>query len=254
MQEPSLHKYKLTISYDGTRYSGWQVQPNGSSIQECIQSKLGLLTGTATGVTGAGRTDAGVHANGQVAHFTCERTLDLYTLKRGLNGLLPKDIRIKDASEVPLSFHARYSAISKSYHYHLHLDAVEDPFHRLYRWHLFQKVDIALLRGALSHFVGTHDFSAFANEAHRGSAARDAVRTIQRLELVMQEGGVRLEFTGDGFLYKMVRNIVGTLVEIASGKRPEDDIPRLLASKQRTLAGRAAPPHGLFLVGVEYPG
>lgn len=242
----------MTLAYDGTHYSGWQVQPNGTSIQELIQQKLSILTRQPTQVTGAGRTDAGVHALGQVAHFSLTNPIELYRLKQGLNGLLPKDIRINDVQEAPESFHARYSALGKIYHYHLHLEHVENPFNRLYRWHVMHPMNLEILSQAAQLFVGTHDFTAFANEAHRGCAAHDPVRTIERLEIIPQEGGVRLEFEGNGFLYKMVRNLVGTLVEISGGKRLIGDIPRILQSKDRRLAGKAAPAQGLFLVKVKY--
>lgn len=252
MDDSLPYKYKLTLAYDGTHYSGWQIQPNGTSIQELIQQKLGILMREPTHVTGAGRTDAGVHALGQTAHFSTNAPINLYRIRCGLNGLLPKDIRVNEIEEVSTSFHARYSATGKIYHYHLHLDAIESPFHRLYRWHILHKLDLNLLMQAAAYFVGTHDFTAFANESHRGSAAHDAVRTIERLDVVLQEGGARLEFAGNGFLYKMVRNIVGTLVEAGAGKRPPEEMAKLILSKDRKLAGKAAPAHGLFLVEVKY--
>lgn len=251
-QPGNQHKYKMTIAYEGTCYSGWQIQLNGISIQELIQQKLQLLTREATHVIGAGRTDAGVHALGQTAHFTTFLPIDLNKVQYGLNGMLPKDIRVEGLVEVPMDFHARYSAVGKVYHYHLHLDPVENPFHRRYRWHIPQGVDLRLLKEAAAYFVGTHDFSAFSNEAHRGVASRDAVRTIQKLDVVTQDGGIRLEFKGNGFLYKMVRNIVGTIVEVGMGKRPLSDIPMIFQSRDRKKAGKSAPAHGLFLVSVEY--
>lgn len=254
MQEQSFyqHKYKITLAYDGTCYSGWQIQPNGISIQELLQQKLQLLNRQATHVIGAGRTDAGVHALGQVAHFATIDPIDLRKVQYGLNGMLPKDIRVENIEEVPMQFHARYSAVGKTYHYHLHLGPVESPFYRRYRWHLPQAINLKMLEEAAAYFLGTHDFTSFSNEAHRGAAARSAMRTILQLNVVPQEGGVRLEFTGNGFLYKMVRNIVGTLVEVGMGKRMPDEIPSLIQSKDRTKAGKAAPAHGLFLISVEY--
>jgi tRNA pseudouridine38-40 synthase len=251
-QSPYQHKYKITLAYEGTCYSGWQIQPNGISIQELLQQKLQLLTKEATHVIGAGRTDAGVHALGQVAHFATAAPIDPGKVRHGLNGMLPKDIRVESVEEVPMAFHARYSAVGKMYHYHLHLDPVESPFFRRYRWHLHQAINISLLKEAATLFVGTHDFTTFSNEAHRGPASRSAVRTIQNIEIVPQDGGIRLEFSGNGFLYKMVRNIVGTLVEVGTGKRLPSEIPKLFQQKDRTKAGKAAPAHGLFLVSVEY--
>lgn len=246
------YNYKLTIAYDGTEYCGWQVQPNGVSIQEIIQQKLSILVRRPTTIIGSGRTDAGVHALGQVANFHAPPIADLPKLMHSLNALLPPDIRILQSMEVAHSFHAQYSSLGKTYHYHLHTDRVPDPFKRLYSLHVREKIDLELLKEACSYFLGTHDFTAFANESHQGSASKDAVRTIQQLDVVPEPGGIRLEFYGDGFLYKMVRNIVGTLLEVAAGKRAKEELPVLLAAKDRKLAGETVPPQGLFLVNVQY--
>jgi tRNA pseudouridine38-40 synthase len=247
-----MHKYKMTIAYDGTVYCGWQIQPNGPSIQEKLQEILSVLTKQPAGVTGSGRTDAGVHALGQVAHFEVPLEIDIYRFLNSLNAMLPKNIRVKAIEKVPADFHARYSAVSKTYHYHLSFERFQNPFTRLYCWQFLDKIDQSLIIEAARYFLGTHDFTSFANEAHHGSASRDAVRTMQRLDVVEQEGGVRLEFQADGFLYKMVRNITGTLLEVASGKRPLTDIPHLLKTKDRRQSGMSAPPQGLFLVKVDY--
>lgn len=247
------HNYKLTIAYDGTAYCGWQIQPNGIAIQQLIQEKTSILTRIPTTVIGSGRTDAGVHALGQIAHFHSPELKDLYRFHGSLNALLPPDIRILKVEEAPNSFHAQYSATGKTYHYRLHLDRIPNPFKRLYSLHVKEKIRLDLLKAATLPFLGTHDFTSFANEAHKGSASKDAVRTLHRLDIIEEPGGVRLEFTGDGFLYKMVRNIVGTLLEIAAGKRPPDDIPNILEAKDRAAAGQAAAPHGLVLVKVDYP-
>lgn len=244
--------YKLTIAYDGTAYSGWQVQPNGISIQELIQEKASIILREKTIVIGSGRTDAGVHAMGQVAHFHSLPIQNLSRFQMSLNRLLPKDIRILLVEEVQQDFHARYSAIGKIYHYYLHLDRVIDPFKRLYSLHVKGDIDLSTLKEAALVFLGTHDFTSFANEAHLGSASRDPVRTLKRLDIVEQPGGVCLEFEGDGFLYKMVRNIVGTLLEVAAGKCSKEDLPRILAARDRKMAGHAAPPQGLFLMKVHY--
>lgn len=193
-----------------------------------------------------------MHAQGQVAHLSTSAHLNPHPLLYGLNALLPKDIRVRQIVEVPDAFHARYSAIGKEYHYRLHLEPVASPFDYLYSWHLREKLQLQLLKEAAALFLGTHDFTSFANEAHRGVAAHSPVRTIQKLAIVEEDCGVRLEFVGSGFLYKMVRNIVGTLVEVARGKRPIEDIPRLIAAKDRNLVGPAAPACGLSLVNVFY--
>lgn len=245
-------KYKIVIAYDGTNYGGWQVQKNTVSIQSLIESALSRILRTKTSLCGSGRTDAGVHSLGQTAHFVTEANIHPSRILFSLNGLLPTDIRILSIERVPLEFHARYSATAKIYHYHLHLDPIPDPFKHLYSYHVPHPVDIALLKQTVKHFIGTHDFSSFANEGHQGSAAKNAVRTIYRIDVVDEPGGVRLEFEGNGFLYKMVRNIVGTLLDVCAGKIPKESIPEIFAAKDRRKAGRAAPPHGLYLMEVKY--
>lgn len=248
-----MHNFKLTIAYDGTAYSGWQVQPNGLSIQEVIQDKISTILQKQVVLIGSGRTDAGVHALGQVAHFHHSSSIDLYRFFGSLNSLLPADIRVKEIIEVPLEFHAQHRAVSKIYHYHLCLETVQNPFKRLYSVHVRERIDLNVFRDASKIFLGTHDFTSFANEAHKGSAAKDAIRTLHRLDIIEEAGGIRLEFEGDGFLYKMVRNIVGTLLETAAGKYSIEDISTSLAAKDRRQTGKTAPPHGLFLVQVNYP-
>jgi tRNA pseudouridine38-40 synthase len=252
MSEFISNKYKMTIAYDGTNYGGWQVQPNAVSIQALIEQALGIILRTPVSIIGSGRTDAGVHAYGQTAHFAMHRPIDIFKTIASLNGLLPSQIRILEIVEVPLNFHARYSAISKTYHYRLHLNRVPDPFKVRYAYHVPHQVDLSLLQDTASQFIGTHDFTSFANEANRGTSAKDAVRTIQRLDVMREPGGVRLEFEGDGFLYKMVRNIVGTLLDICAGKIDKEQISAILAAKDRKLAGSSAPPHGLYLIEVKY--
>src|SRR5205814_82447 len=163
-----------------------------------------------TDLTGSGRTDAGVHAKAQVAHFSCSSKIDIQRLMGSLNGLLPRDIRIMQIQMVADDFHARYSATGKIYHYHIQLDRNLSPFNRHYSVYVTHPIDLHLLKQAAALFIGTHDFSSFANQAHSGSAARGAVRTLKRLDVIEEPGGLRLEFEGNGFLYKMVRNIVGT--------------------------------------------
>ena len=177
-------RYRLDIAYDGTHYVGWQVQPNGLSIQELIQDALLLITKESISCAGSGRTDAGVHARGQVAHFDTTYLLDTKTTIKSLNGLLPKDIRINDVLEVPSTFHARYSAKKKIYHYYLRLDPVEDPFHRLYQWHIRKEIDIKTLKQAAKEFIGTHNFASFANESYKGASAKNPIRSLYRLDLV----------------------------------------------------------------------
>jgi tRNA pseudouridine38-40 synthase len=222
------------------------VQPNGTSIQELLEEVLATIHQRRISVTGAGRTDAGVHALAQIAHFTLDGPPPSL---RSLNGLLPADIRVFDIAEVSDDFHARFSATGKIYHYHLWTDPVQSPFKRLYSLHHTYPLDREAVESAISHLLGTHDFTSFANES---GAKRNPIRTIDRIDLVDQPGGLRLEFEGKSFLYKMVRNLVGTLLEVGAGKRSPNDIPTILAAGDRRAAGKAAAPHGLFLVEVHY--
>lgn len=250
-----MHCYKLIISYDGTNYSGWQIQPNASSIQQHIQEALKkILHRERVILIGSGRTDAGVHAKGQAAHFHHTDLLDLNLLLLSLNGILPRDIRVKKAELAPSHFHAQYSAIGKEYHYHLYLERIMDPFRRLYCWHFSRQLNLELLKEAAACFVGTHNFTSFANESHAGSAAKNPVRTLYRLDVKEEPEGLRLEFEGNGFLYKMVRNIVGMVMDVAIGKRSIEDIEAVFKAKDRRQASLAAPPQGLFLMRVNYPG
>lgn len=242
-------KIKLTIAYDGTRYGGWQIQPNAPSIQDHIQKELATLLKEPVLVIGSGRTDAGVHALGQVAHFVAPTTLNLYRLQHSLNALLPQDIRIKKMEIAPEDFHSRFSAKSKIYHYYLHLNPVKNPFTKLYSLYVPYKVDLSLLKLGTEHFIGTHNFMSFTNEVRDD---QDCVRTIYRLDMVQTDDGVRLEFEGDGFLYKMVRNIVGTLLDVARKKITPDAIKTILAAQDRKMGCSAVPPQGLFLVEVFY--
>lgn len=246
-------RYSIQISYDGAPFCGWQVQGNGISIQTLVQKALTTVLRHPLDLTGSGRTDAGVHALGQIAHFDTPVPFESKKVLHSLNALLPPEIRIVSITPAAPDFHARYSAQGKIYHYHLHLDPVADPFLSSYRLHVFDRIDLSKLSRAASHFLGTHDFTSFANEAYKGSAAHDPIRTLRRLDIVEQPGGIRLEFEGDGFLYKMVRNIVGTLIEAARGKIDPDEIPAILGAKDRRKAGPSAPPQGLFLIQVLYP-
>ena len=247
------HKYKLILAYEGTAYAGWQVQPDAVTIQELIQKAIKTILNEDVHVIAAGRTDAGVHAIGQVAHFQCIKELDTFRFRHSLNGLLPMDIRVLSIELTDPNFHARNCAIGKVYHYNLHLNFAHDPFSRKTSFHIREKLNLDVLAAASKYFVGTHDFTSFANQAYEGAASKDAVRTIKRIDIVQKGFGVCLEFEGDGFLYKMVRNITGTILDVALGKIPIEKIPEIIAGKDRRLAGQAAPAHGLFLIRVDYP-
>lgn len=245
--------YRMVIAYDGTDYAGWQVQPNGLSIQEVLQKTLSQILQQPVHVTGSGRTDAGVHALGQVGHFVTEKEFQVEKLLISLNSLLPKDIRVRILESGPLDFHARYSAIRKTYHYHI-TTGFRDPFRRRYSTHHPYPFDVHAVKKAAQFFIGTHDFTSFANEASAGSASRDPVRELFRLDIFEEEHGYRFEFEGEGFLYKMVRNIMGTLLDVGGGKLKAECIPDLIHARDRKKTGKTAPPEGLFLIRVDYEG
>jgi tRNA pseudouridine38-40 synthase len=251
MSKP-LYRYKLLLEYDGTNYCGWQVQQNGMSIQKTIQIQLEKILRSPTNLTGSGRTDAGVHAKGQVAHFDSKQNLDQKRFLYSLNCLLPKDIRALSLSHVSNEFHARYSAIKKTYHYFLETNSV-DPFQIRYRFHLHSSLDQKLLKEALSHFIGQKDFAPFANEAKRGAASYDSIRTLERFEAFEEPWGIRFELAADGFLYKMVRNLVGSAVAIAQRKTDLKEVSQLFEKKISTRSSPTMPAHGLFLIQVNYP-
>jgi tRNA pseudouridine38-40 synthase len=244
-----LARYQLKISYDGTHYSGWQIQPNAPSVQETIEEAFFKLISETVRVVGSGRTDAGAHALGQIAHVDFETPFAQENLARALNHLLPKDIRILEAKPCSIDFHAQYSAKRKIYHYHLWTEKFVHPFVRLYRYHVAMPLNLEEIHKAKEHFIGVHDFTTFANV---GSGIKNHTRHLMRIDIVPQEGGLRFEFEGEGFLYKMVRNIMGALIEVGLGHLTPDEIPGLLDAKDRRHAGRACPAHALFLMEVNY--
>jgi tRNA pseudouridine38-40 synthase len=245
--------HKMIIAYDGTHYGGWQIQPNIPSIQETIQNALFTILQEKVTVVGAGRTDAGVHALGQVAHFHHKKEIIEEKLLSSLNSLLPSDIKVLEITPAPLTFHARFSAITKIYHYHFHLAPIHDPFTRLYNTLIPYPIDIPLLRQAAELFVGTHDFTSFANSRGKGATPPNPIKTLYSLRCIQKGHQLRLEFEGDGFLYKMVRNITATILSIAAHKMPLSAIQQLFDQKDRRLAPPPAPPEGLFLASVHYP-
>jgi tRNA pseudouridine38-40 synthase len=241
---------KLTLSYDGTRLVGWQRQAEGESVQGVLEDALARFEGGPVTVHGAGRTDAGVHALGQVASVEVAFAHDTATLARALNAQLPEDVRVLAVEEAAPGFHARFSARSKSYRYCIRNGAVATPFERAYVWHVPQPLDVDAMRQAASRLLGRHDFSTFRS---MGTDVPDAVRTL-RISDVLGDAGSLLtyEVSGDGFLRHMVRAIVGTLVEVGRGWRDPEQMDALLQARDRARAGATAPPHGLFLVSVDY--
>jgi tRNA pseudouridine38-40 synthase len=248
-REIKLRNIKLTLEYEGTNYLGWQVQPRGATVQGVIEEKLSLLTGAAARLICAGRTDAGVHAACQVAHFRTESRMPVRSFQKALNSLLPSDIAVLKAEEVGEDFHAR-RAERKVYEYRILNQRVRRVFSRLYAWHLPQKLDVEAMNEAAQFLVGEHDFSAFRSV---GTPTRTAVRAVIRAGWKRRRDGILLfEIEGTGFLKQMVRAIVGTLAEVGRGKIAPDAFHVILESKDRKQAGPTAPPHGLCLKKVIY--
>ena len=242
--------FKIVLSYDGTDYVGWQRQANGISIQALIEDALRVLDGCAVTVAGAGRTDAGVHALGQVASFTIARELSPDALLRAINAHLPPDIRALSAEEAPPGFHPRFGARRKTYRYRLWNGDVLSPFERAYAWHVPGPLDVEAMRAAARLLEGRHDFAAFQAT---GSAVATTEREIFQSTISnLQSAMLVYDVIGSGFLRHMVRIIVGSLVEVGRGRQPVEWIGAVIASRDRAAAGPTAPPHGLFLVGVEY--
>ncbi len=246
-----MRRVKLTLAYDGTAYRGFQVQPDGPTIQAVAEEALSRLLQQPVKLRAAGRTDAGVHARGQVVDFADSGRRPLDAVQRGGNALLPPDIRILSAEEVPASFDARRHAGEKEYRYFLHLDPVASPFLGRYAWHIEKPLDLDALREGLAFLPGEHDFSSFRGQ---GCTAKTTVRRIFRAAWSEETPPLSaVVVSGSGFLRHMVRIIVGTLVDVGKGKVPPARIGELLDLRDRTLAGPTAPAHGLFLWEVRYP-
>ena len=245
-----MRTLKLTLAYDGTRFVGWQRQAEGESIQGVLEEALSRFEGRPVTVAGAGRTDAGVHALGQVASVRMEALHDTATLLRALNAQLPEDLRVISVEEAEENFHARFSAREKTYRYVIRNAPIGDPFTRPYEWHVAERLDTGAMRAACAALVGTRDFSSFQSA---GTEQTDAVRTIVRAGLAGEYPGVLMfDIAGNGFLRHMVRAIVGTLVEIGRGWRSAASMAAIIERRSRAEAGATAPPHGLFLVSVDY--
>ncbi len=267
-----MRNIRLTLAYDGTGYVGWQKQPNGPSVQSTLESAIGQLTGETSNVLAAGRTDAGVHALGQVANFKTESDLPCDNIRTGLQHFLPPDIVVREAVEVPIDFHATYSAKQKRYRYVILGSAIEQPFVRKHAWRLGGSLDAQAMHTAGQVLVGKHDFRSF--ESHFPNKAT-SVRTVHELSVsrydvwplwnprfahqassatANQDSGefVALDIVADGFLYNMVRSIVGTLVKVGRGQWGPADVRRVLEGLDRAGAGETAPAHGLYLVCVDY--
>jgi len=270
-----MKNFKLTIEYDGTDFNGWQVQASGRTVQGTIEQAISTMTSSQIRVTGSGRTDAGVHALGQVAAFRCDTRLSAGAFYSGLNSLLPDDIVIHSCERVHESFHPRFDATAKTYTYRILNRSLAPAVGRGYCWHVRNPLDLSAMEEAAKHIIGTHDFKGFENT---GSPRSHTVRNISEACIAANpigrqshaapfagahesemcfagdpDGGiVSIRITADGFLRYMVRNITATLVDIGLSRRPPEDMARILKQKDRALASPTAPPHGLFLLNVRY--
>lgn len=245
----SLRNIKLTISYDGTRYSGWQFQTNGLSIQEVLQSAIKKITGRKVNLTGSGRTDAGVHAEGQIANFKTASKIPLKRLQMGLNRELPKDIVILKAEEAPISFDSRRWVKSKFYRYTIYNNDFLDPLIRNFAVKCFYDIDIVNMRRAAASLKGKHDFRSFQA---KDTTEKESVRTLKNIKIEKKGDLVYIHMEANGFLYNMARIIAGTLVEAGRGKIRSGEIKKILLRKDRRFAGPTMPAKGLCLVKVRY--
>lgn len=247
-----MPRYRAIIAYDGTNFSGFQVQPNGRTVQAEIEATLKKMNkGQSITIFGSGRTDAGVHAAGQVIHFDYPEKRPLERMRYALDTQTPTDIAVKSVEIVPDTFHARYHAKGKTYEFRVDIGKPRSPFRRFYASYYPYSLELEKIEVALQDLLGTHDFTSFCAS---GSSVEDKVRTIYEASMRTNETGDELIFTfrGDGFLYKMIRILVGTLLRIGNGRMEANAIPAIIAGKDRNLAGPTAHPEGLYLVEVRY--
>lgn len=244
-----MRRLRLTLEYDGTAYHGWQRQANAPAVQNALEDRLKVLLKAETPVIGAGRTDTGVHARMQVAAFSTESPITLEALRRGLNGLLPRDIRVVEAAEAPAVFNPRYDALHKTYHYQWWDRAAESPFSRRFAVHVPQGLNDAAMDASARLLEGEHDFSSFRAA---GCEAKHPVRRVMAARVTREGNMVTYAVTATAFLHQMVRIMAGTLAEVGLGKRPVEDLARVLAARDRRAAAPTAPPHGLTLWEVAY--
>jgi tRNA pseudouridine38-40 synthase len=240
---------KLILEYDGSRFAGWQRQPDQPTIQEAVETALFQLTQETVSVIGAGRTDSGVHALGQVASFRTERQWTPREWLRGLNAKLPEDIAVRSAAIASDDFHARYSARGKLYEYRIVNRGERPALARAYLWHVHKPLDEPAMKEAAAHLIGSHDFSSFEGTL---TDNEDPICELRQLSIEKRADVMTIHAYADRFLKHMVRAIVGTLVEVGHGKRAPEALATILAAKDRAAAGRTAPPHGLFLLRVDY--
>jgi tRNA pseudouridine38-40 synthase len=245
-----LPTYRAVVEYDGTNFCGLQFQPEVRTVAGELERVLSVLFAGTVKISAAGRTDAGVHASGQVISFVSERAFPIGRLALAMNGNLPRDVTVRYAGLAPDGFSARFDAIARTYEYRIINRPMPSAFERRFAHHVHRAADVELARVAAADLIGTHDFVAFCGLApERGGT----VRTVHSIDIDRSRDRIVLRIAGQGFLHRMVRRITGTLVEIATGRRPPDDIPAILVSGDRKRAGYTAPPEGLCLVGVRYP-
>ncbi len=244
-----MKRVLLTIAYDGTNYHGWQVQKNAVTVQQTLCEALEKMLGKTHDAVGTSRTDAGVHAREFTCHIDCDDNIPEKAFVRGLNSFLPPDIAVKDCIQVANDFHARYNAKGKTYKYYIYNSNKKDPFKMRYSWQIERPLDVEAMNEFANKLIGTHDFYAFSSS---GRTVEDTVRTISECYVTKENDDVVLTVSANGFLYNMVRIIVGTAVEVSDKRIKPEDIPQILNSKKRELAGVTAPPQGLFLEKVHY--
>lgn len=244
-----MRNTRLTIQFDGTAYHGWQRQANAPTVQETLESALAKMLGYPVIVRGCSRTDAGVHAEGHVSSFFHESAIPEQGFLLGLNSALPRDIAVRSVTEMPLSFSAKTHSESKTYRYQIYLHQIRQAFCH-YHWHVFRPLNVDAMRIAALSLVGEHDFTSFRAS---GCDAKHPIRHIHRLALTANGDELLITVVGNAFLRQMVRNIVGTLVEVGRGRRPPEWVGEVLEAKDRRLAGPTAPAKGLFLQSVSYP-
>ncbi len=244
-----MRNLKLTLAYDGTEFHGWQIQPALRTIQGELQEALQKLFNHEVNVTGSGRTDAGVHAHGQVANVLTTRSMDTDAVLRGANALLPNEVRVMAVEEVDLNFHARHSARSKTYEYHLWREPIVSPFSCRYVYAFRYSLDECAMDAGATYFLGTHDFTSFCSAA---TEVEDRVRIIFDASWQRSESTWVFRISGNGFLQYMVRTIAGTLVQIGQGRLKPEQLPAIFEARDRRLAGPSLPPHGLHLIQVNY--
>jgi tRNA pseudouridine38-40 synthase len=248
--DPALQGHKLTIAYHGAGFSGWQCQPGKRTVQESIETALEKIWGKKISLQGSGRTDTGVHALGQTASFNAPRLHTGAVLLRALNANLPRDVRVVRCRLAPPSFHARFDAIGKTYRYLVLNHPVQDPFTLDTHWHVPRPLDLAAMRRAARMLPGKHDFASFTSNP--GYERETTVRTMSRATITRHGAILAFHFTADGFLYRMVRNIVGALAKVGLGRITPDEFGRILQARSRSEAPATAPASGLYLVRVKY--